>query len=484
MFPLWKRRPRFGLRTLLLGITAVCLLLTAIPYEARQYHQRKTRTRNLITSLGGSIDGFGYLQDPSPGSNWLSERLGYVEPRESLWKVSLSWASLSSSDIQQLARCDWIWVLDLSNTRIGDDALEHVAGLSNLLELRLRHTQVTDAGIRRLKSLRRLAVLDVVGTAVTYDSLAELEETIGRANFQEQLAISRARSSGIVVDLGTPMLPMTNRASPQATLNAILQQIENWGEDVKPDAAASVELSHTVELTPAQVEDLRRLASAHSFDAIGVIFPKEGLSFLSDLSNLQSVSIDDAGIGNLSDDDLEWLAKLPNLKALELYSERITDRGIAHLAKAPQLVALALSGNRLTAAGVKHLANAPRLQSLSLRGDGLTIDVLGYLRGLAWLEVLQLDLSCHDPVGTKFAAPSADAIAAARDAMEHVGEIPNLRQLSVGGSLMVAEVLEPLTELSSLVRLKIDERFVSHAGARHLQEEMPHCHVQRTRWIR
>jgi hypothetical protein len=460
----------------------VCLLLTAIPFEARQYHQRKARTRSLITSLGGSIEDFGYLQDPSPGGNWLSKRLGYVEPRESLWKVSLAEASLSSSDLEQLARCDWIWVLDLSNTRIGDDALEHIAELTNLLELRLRHTHVTDAGIRRLKPLRRLAVLDVVGTAVTYDSLAELEQVIGGANFQEQLAIWRARENGILVDLGTPTLPEPNRASPQATLNAILQQIDNWGEDVKPEAAASVQLRQS-KLAPSQVEDLRRLASARDLDAVVVDFP-EGLRFVTHLTNLQSVSIDDAQVGNLTDDDLHWLARLPNLKALSLYSERITDHGIAHLAKAPQLTSLSVSGNRLTAAGVKHLTDAPRLKSLSLRGDNLTIDVLDQLRCLPWLEVLQLDLSNHDTAAKKHAAPPADAIAAAREAMRQLGEIPNLKELSVGGSLMVAEVLEPLTELSSLVCLKIDERFVSHAGARYLQEEMPHCHVQRMRWVR
>jgi hypothetical protein len=370
-------------------------------------------------------------------------------------------------------------VLDLSDTRIGDNELDHVASLTDLLELKLRHTRVTDAGICKLKPLRRLTVLDVAGTAVTYDGLAELEKSISGVNLQEQLAVSRARASGILIDLGTPMPVARDDPSVYTTFDEM-----SWKKGIRPEAAGEVHIVEAKRLTPSQMEDLRRLTSARSFDSVGAIFPAGGLSFLTELTQLRSVSIDDAQRGNLTDDDLVWIAKLPNLTTLELYSERLTEAGIAHLAKAQSLSSLSLSGNRLTAAAIERLAGAPGLKSLKLRGDSLTVEMLQHLPRLAWLETLNLELSCDVDDGRTGAAACADVIAAARDAMRHLGAIPNLQHLSARGNLMVAEVLEPLKNMPSLVRLQIDGRFVSHASARLLQEAMPHCHVQRKFWVR
>src|SRR5262245_26475202 len=120
MFRRWKPRPRFRLRTLLVGLTAVCVLLTALPFQARQYQQHKARTRSLIVGLGGSVDTCGDADEPSPGANWISSMLGYVEPRESQWHVNLAGTSVALEDIRRLRGCGWILRLDLSNTNTGD----------------------------------------------------------------------------------------------------------------------------------------------------------------------------------------------------------------------------------------------------------------------------------------------------------------------------------------------------------------------------
>ncbi len=136
MFRRWKPRLRFRLRTLLVGITVVCVLLVALPFEARQYQQRKARMRSLIVGLGGSVDTCGWADEPSPGANWISSMLGYVEPREAKWHVNLTGSSVGLEELQRLRSCGWILRLDLSNTNTGDAALSHVASLTNLLELR------------------------------------------------------------------------------------------------------------------------------------------------------------------------------------------------------------------------------------------------------------------------------------------------------------------------------------------------------------
>jgi hypothetical protein len=346
----WKLRPQYRLRTLLIGITAVSLLLTAIPFEARQYRHRKARVHDLISGLGGSVEIVAFGNQSSPGSNWLSTRLGYVEDREALWSVDLRGCSLASGDIDRISRCEWIVILDLSNTNISDDYLEDIARLARLQVLRLKNTPITDAGIASLRTLDQLSVLDVAEKAATYECLARLEQEIRGTNFQEQLAIARARTAGIKVLTGMPASLIGRSTSSQSILDMV------WQRDsfavTKPEGADSIQLTRETTLTPAHVEDLRRLVSARSFEANGVTFPQGGLQFLAELTNLESVSIDNAQAGNLTDDDLQWLAELPSLIVLDLYSENLTDRGIAHLADASRLASLSLSGNRFTVSGL------------------------------------------------------------------------------------------------------------------------------------
>ena len=481
MFHFAKPQPRYRLRTLLVGVTLTCFLLTAAPFEARQYHQRKGRARQHIVSLGGTVETAGYINRPSPGTNWLSEKLGYTEPRESLWNVTLAGASLSVNDVERLSRCDWIVVLNLSNTNFGDDALDHVARLTNLRGLKLANTQVTDAGLMKLKSLSQLRLLGVVGTAASYDGLAKLERANPDTNFQEQLAISRVRARGIVVDSGSYLSHPGTRDSLQSTIAGVKSELDLqiFMGSMEPDRAGSIHFTQPVKLAKQEIGDLRRLVSLRAWNSTGVTFPNGGLKFLTALSNLVSVTIDDAATGNLTDDDLRWLAKLPRLESLELHGRNLTDAGIRHLAASPQLTSLSLAGNGFTDAGFAHLSDMHQLQTLSVHGNRLTPSLLYHLRGLTGLRRLELNLWHRGSGADPYGRPPEEVIAAARESMTYHADIPHLEQLSIRGNLMVAEVLLPLTQLASLVWLQVDGRFVSHEEARALQEAMPHCHVQR-----
>jgi hypothetical protein len=496
MFGRWKLRPRFRLRTLLVGITICCVLLTALPFEARQYQQRKARMRSLIVGLGGSVESCGSADRPSPGANWLAELLGYVEPRESQWQVNLAGTSVSPEDLSKLRGSHWILRFDLSHTNVGDDALSHIAMLGNLLELRLRNTGVTDSGLLKLKPLSRLLILDVGGTAATYKSLAQLEQVMVRANLQEQLAISRVRAAGIVVDLGAAALnrklvPGYSR-SPEGVLASIQADLTAFG--LQPDAAASIVITRPVAIRKSHIEDLRRLVSAKTFAASSIAFPRGGLSFLPDLNNLESVTIVDEEFGNLTDDDVGWLAQVRCLKTVILDSQSLTDAGIAHLAGAPQLTSLSLDGNGFTDDVFAPFSQAHQIESLSMRSENLTPELVANLRGLNGLRRLELSLwyrgrSHGDAVWPEprtdqsmqwvFGRPPGEVVDAARESLHHLAAIPNLKRLSLLGNLMVAEVLAPIPRLSSLEWLKVDGRYVSHEEARQLQVAMPHCHVQR-----
>jgi hypothetical protein len=345
--------------------------------------------------------------------------------------------------------------------------------------------------------LDQIIILDVANTAATYQSLAELEQWMARANLQEQLAISRARAAGIVVDLGAATLnrklPPELSVSPQTVMASIQADLTEFG--LQSEAAGSIHITQPMKLNETHIEDLRRLASAKSFEASGVAFPKSSLRFLLDLKHLQSVTIVDGRAGNLTDDDLRWLAQMSNLKTLHVHSSNLTDAGIAHLAGAPQLTELSLSGEGFTDGVFAPFRAAHRLESLSISATNLTPALVANLRGLTGLRRIDLNLWYRgdgkkaeavwpDPntafaVQWMFGRPPGEVIDATRGSLEHLAAIPHLRQLTARGNLMVADALTPLTKLSALEWLKVDGRFVSHEDLRHLQVAMPHCHVQR-----
>jgi Leucine-rich repeat (LRR) protein len=472
------------------------LLLTALPFQARQYQQHKARIRSLVVGLGGTVDTCGFSDEPSPGANWISSVLGYVEPREAQWHVNLAGKTVGLEDLRRLRGCGWILRLDLSNTNTGDSAMSHVASLQNLLELRLRNTRVTDKGLLELKPLAQLLILDVADTAASYVSLAELEGVMFRANLQEQLAISRVRAAGVVVDLGSAEVgnryPPDWSRSPQSVLASIQADLTEFG--LQPDAAGAIHLP-AKQLTSADDEDLRRLVSAKSLTASGTLFPVKGLEFISKLKRLESVSIDEGETGNLRDNDLRWLAGLPQLKKLELHSPNLTDAGISPFARAPQLTSLTLGGNGFTNDLFATFHEAHQLESITVHGNNLTPELVANLRGLRGLRQLELNLWYRGKGGEPEATlpetteskemrwirgrPPEEVVDATSESLEHLAAIPNLQHLTLRGNLMVAEALTPITKMPGLEWLKVDGRYVSHDEARKIQVAMPHCHVQR-----
>lgn len=67
-----NQRFRFGLRTLLILLSVVCVVLGIGLYPAQHYQRQKQRAEAMIVSLGGKIEHAGYSDFPSPGANWFS----------------------------------------------------------------------------------------------------------------------------------------------------------------------------------------------------------------------------------------------------------------------------------------------------------------------------------------------------------------------------------------------------------------------------
>ena len=79
--------------------------------------------------------------------------------------------------------------------------------------------------------------------------------------------------------------------------------------------------------------------------------------------NLIFLRLDETAI---RDEDLEPLAKLPQLDQISLYRTRVTDAGCIHLASISTLTQLSLDGTMITDEGLQHFESCDNLVRLSV----------------------------------------------------------------------------------------------------------------------
>ena len=86
----------------------------------------------------------------------------------------------------------------------------------------------------------------------------------------------------------------------------------------------------------------------------------------------------------LTDDGIEYLARMPQLRELDLSQTGVTDRGLEVLRNLPNLETLSLVLTRVTDSGIEHLRDCHSLQRLNLMwtntGDGAIRALAGKVR--------------------------------------------------------------------------------------------------------
>lgn len=90
----------------------------------------------------------------------------------------------------------------------------------------------------------------------------------------------------------------------------------------------------------------------------------------------------------LTDKGLAYVARLPNIVALDLRDTKITSAGLVHLKKLHQLRRLHLERTAVDDSGLVHLAGLKNLEYLNLYGTKVTDKGLAHLKGLKNLKRL------------------------------------------------------------------------------------------------
>jgi len=261
---------------------------------------------------------------------------------DDLAAVSLYSAYISAASMTHLARMTGLIELDLGYTRVIkkleagipssesiDSLLWYIRRLTNLRTLKLGHIPLTDQGLQNLMGLRKLEVLDIEETKVTDNGLTVLQE---------------------LTELKVLDLQGLNIVGPG-------------------------------------LKTLTRLKKLQSLDLQDTKIDNKGAQFLAQM-NLKWLRVKSTRI---TDDGLQYLAGMTELKALELNDNNITDFGLIHLSGMAQLEEVDISFTKITDSGLHLFYGLPNLKSIGLKGLNLSQASLDELRQA--LPACQLVLS-------------------------------------------------------------------------------------------
>ena len=300
----------------------------------------------------------------------------------------------------------------LERTWATDNDIDFIAELKTLKKLDLSFTYVTDKGIKKLQALQQLEDL-------TLDT-AEFLTDASMAHLRANRALRRLVVRGVdITDAGMPYVGEMTRLR-------------------------YLDISYTM-LGDVGLEHLPNLSELETLKIGATLITGLNLNFLKLLPKLKSLSLRgvqrrNAGAcwtPNVTDLDLETISLLGGLEELDLGvgiklgmggqpaapgggncrltgGLQISDLGVAKLARLKNLKRLNISGARLTAEGLRALQSLP-LEHLSLWAshslDDATADVLATMPTLA-----HLDLS-YTHIGD--------------EGLRRLGTLPNLKYLYV-----------------------------------------------------
>jgi internalin A len=276
--------------------------------------------------------------------------------------------------------------VSLARTWATDNDLERVVEIKGLKRLDLSFTYVTDRGIERLQQLQQLEEL-----------------ALDTAEFITDAALSYLRANRRLRKLNLRGTDITDISLPHIAKLTGLQ---------------SLDLSYT-QLGDVGIESLPALADLEELNVGGTRISGINLGVLKLLPKLRKLSFNGIQRRNagacwsplITDLDLDAISGLTGLEELNLGigvslgrtgvpvgagncrvagGIRVTDLGLAKLARLKNLRRLDVSGARITPAGLKHLKGLP-LERLSLWNcaalDDSAADILAAIPTLANLDL-------------------------------------------------------------------------------------------------
>ncbi|MCX7427779.1 MAG: hypothetical protein NTW96_19395 [Planctomycetia bacterium] len=255
-------------------------------------------------------------------------------------------------------------------------------------------------------------------------------------------------------------LPSFVRWGLASVLFGVTVYVSLWPRHPIDDVADDEITTKAVEATVSTDQELERLARTPDLTVLclsGTQITSAGLDHLKQFDELESLVI--RGLP-LTGSDLDNLQGLGSLKSLYFDNVSIPDGDLKHLAGFTQLEGMTLHGPQVTDAWLEPLKGLSQLQYLDLVGTRVTDAGLAHLDGLNRLEGLDL-------AGTFVTS----------DGLQHLKGLSQLRRLIVVETKITDAGLEHLKGLTRLEELYLRTTNCTPEGEKKFQQSLPKCRI-------
>lgn len=322
----------------------------------------------LLIRCSGSED-FSPLAKLRPGDvdgvsiECSGESSNYMEPLSSLtWleTLQLQQKNIQNEDLRWLKRMNSLKRLSVFAAHLNDGGIAHVGQLTLLKSLRISGEDFTDAGLAHLSNLVSLEEMFLGRRDILGDGLAHLAKLprLERLDFYA-VTVSGAGATHLSASTSLKELDFTKSDLTPEDLGhiAAIPNLETLRihRMITDDAVAHL----------SSARSLKKLILGMDFQDSRDLITDVALASLSKVSSLESIGL---YYGKFTDEGLEHLSGLPNLKSLAIPNCRgFTDAGLEHLSKLSHLEHLDLRRVSFSDAGLKGLKEA--LPNCDIKSD-------------------------------------------------------------------------------------------------------------------
>jgi len=266
-------------------------------------------------------------------------------------------------------------------------------------------------------------------------------------------------------DAGAPQLRPLNRMTPEqaAAEESVIAKIEYWGgKYTKQGNAIAQKLNPTLPVITVNLYANTKMTD-------------DDLEALTALTQIRRLNLMQTGIG---DAGMVHVGKMHSLENLMLMGTQITDAGMSNLTGLSELKQLYLEGTKVSGEGVANLKDLPKLRTLNLEGtnvDDKVIPLLASFPSLDELHVGRFQSNANQFARQNRAADSRPLITDV--GVKQMKELAKLKKLYLYGIGITDDSLDDLMQMTQLEQLVLVGTRISNRGIGQLQQKMSQCKV-------
>ena len=344
--PSSRRVPRFRLQTLLVLVTAFCVVLGLITREWHPAHRQKQAAAEVLRR-GGRVR----LADPPEATGVISGWLHLVLGDEYFAEVcSVTWNLGSEEDLELLRDFPGLTGLRLVGPAVTDAALRRLTGLAQLDGLTLDGGVISEHGLESLAELPNLHALQLANCSLSDDRTERGLKVLAKLPNLRFLELANCSLSddSLKALYGAPSLVDLRLREANVTEPAILAI-----RAANPALAVSFGNSRSKEDPENYLPSVQQLPDVKKLAFKGPRMSDATLAVLKDARSLTALRLVRCRV---TDEGLASLRSLTQLTRLEVGGTNVSDTVMSDLRKQPEFADLARSDCQITDRGLNRSA--------------------------------------------------------------------------------------------------------------------------------